>query len=191
MGSHPIDIQEINWDISSLGMHSYKGLLFDAEQGVVLSQLLVYEGFCALIRRGQTPPPEILKFVGRELSLVLEKKQTPNKMFNKSGKKIPTVSPYYWQLVDLHHKPATGDITAAFESVSDALGGKPSPSQIREHYYKYQRRIERIKHVNELIEEKGQLWGLDRSEFDESHSERICEIYSELAKIYENPSQLI
>lgn len=179
-------LKNFNFKLESTGGYSYKGLLYDAKKGVTVSQILIYQAFVSILERGETPPMDMLNFIGKEISLVLREKQTPKEMFKKSKAKLPTSSPHYWQLVDLTRKAIdfTGDMHAAFEHVSDILGGTPSPSQVKNHYYFEEARLKRIRQVTELLNEYDEILKTPRVERPKGRNDRLEEIDTELKEIY-------
>lgn len=183
-------VNDLEWRLESVGSHNYQGLLYDARKGVTVSQIMLYQAFVAMVKRKQKPPLDMLSFIAKEMDLVLTGKQQPKAMFNKSGKKLPTSSPHYWQLVEMTRGGIDGDIHAAFEQVSEKLGGKPSPSQVRDHYYRESARLQRIKLVGELLAEYDSILEIPRDQRTNAHREKLREIDQKLAEIYKSPADL-
>lgn len=185
-----VNVDDLEWNLETVGGHNYRALLYDAKMGVTVSQLKIYQAFTGMVKRGQQPPMDMMRFVAGQIDAVLTERQTAKAMFNKSGKKLPTSSPRYWQLVEISRTGIDGDIHAAFEHVSDMLGGRPSPSQVRDHYYREAARLQRIGTVGELLGEYDSVLAIPRSQRTLAHRERLKEIDDKLADIYRSPAGL-
>lgn len=149
-----------------------RALLYDAQHGVNVSRLLVFEFYRDRVQRKQTIPPDVLEFVALELGKVLDADdiaKAAQRMFNAHAKKPTTAASLHrdMQIFGLTKHSTTGKLI------------DPNGKDISKATKAQTERETRIWNVQRLLDER-----------DAASPDRQREITDELIAIYRNPSDL-
>jgi len=149
--------------------------LFDAKRGVSYSALAIYAYFCAELRRGRMPATDVVAFVAAEIDKVLDEVQMPDEMFRRAGWRVKPTQDIYDQVLWLSQSMQLEDNArgeGAFSVVAKNV--QKSPAQVRDLYYRHDRRVKRLAAVQRLLDE-----------FPRSDPARCPEILAELDAVYD------